>query len=269
MFRLRLPLSVVKRKCFISVLILCFLFLLILTLAGSRKVSKNLENNFHLTGTKTFTTRGDDRCIILSCFDKQAQGSQLFLNYYRQFGYTVRQIQFQNISFAGKRAVPAWCRVPTVIDALSDYQNSRIIYIDIDTRINPDIWCNLPDIREHAPIIMNSLYRRKALNVKGRYSVFGSQVQANVFIVTYGKIGIKAMKRWRSMFQVIRNHDQGVIHVQEKGLCGVPGWISCYRNPMQQSCHCAGLRGKEKCIRKLFNKTKIGCTEISSAYVPS
>jgi len=219
------------------------------------------QGYIEMTEAKTETLAGNDKCVIVSCFDKHAPGIHESMEYYKSFGYTMRRVVFNKVLAGGKETVQPWCRIPAVIDASYDFPNSRILYLDLDTKVNPRVWCNLPDNREHAPIIMNSFTRPVRKVIPNRYSMYGTQVQANAFIVTHGSLGRKAIRRWRDSFENVFLHDQGVIHMREQGLCGVPGWIHCYRNPNQQKCHCAAMKGerKLKCIDDLYKGKKEGC----------
>lgn len=215
-----------------------------------------------MSDTKTETLPGDDRCVIVSCHDKKVMGIGLYWDYYRSFGYTMRRVEFGKVLAGENKTVQSWCRIPAVLETIKDFPDSRILYLDIDTKVNPRVWCNLPDVKEHAPIIMNSYLREVDKLIPGKYSMYGSQVLSNAFIVTPGQHGREAMEKWESAFDdSLFLHDQGVIHLREKGLCGVPGWIHCYRNPNQQRCHCAAIIGaaKQQCIRKLFKGEKDDC----------
>lgn len=219
-----------------------------------------------MTNTYTETIPGNNSCIIVSCYDKTAPGIGPFWDYYRTFGFTLKRIEFSEVLAGGQKAVPAWCRIPAVRETINEYPKSRVIYLDIDTKINPKVWCSLPDIKEYAPIVMNSLIRinGNGFVLPGKFSVLGTQVQANAFIVTSGQHGMKAMEKWESAYDDIRLQDQGVIHLRERGLCGIPGWIQCYRNPNQNNCHCAAIKDrgqKENCIRTLFDGSKNNCKD--------
>jgi len=261
-----------RKKTIMASVVFLILFLHLRGRAHKKRISKTshlfktdrkpMPGYIKMSDTKSETLAGDDRCIIVSCYDKHAPGIGLFWDYYRTFGYTMKRVEFDKVLAGGQKTVQAWCRIPAVLETMKEYPNSRIMYLDIDTKVNPRVWCNLPDIKEHAPIIMNSFTRPKDKQIPGKYSMYGAQVQANAFIVTAGIEGRKAMEKWESAFDDrLLLHDQGVIHLREKGLCGVPGWIQCYRNPNQQKCHCAAIVGadKQKCIRALFKGKKEGC----------
>jgi len=212
---------------------------------------------------KTTTVTGENQCIIVACYDDGAFGVEYFREYYKSFGYTMRLLKFKIMrSSGGQKAAPAWCRIPAVIDTINRYPQSRVLYLDLDTIVNPTKWCNLPDNNEHAPIVMNSLQRSKIESKSEFFYVHGTQVQTNAFIVTAGEHGRKAMERWESFYNPkMPMVDQGVIHYRENRLCGLPGLIQCYSNPDQQKCHCGGIRGKKKepCIKDLFEGKKKGC----------
>jgi len=208
------------------------------------------------------TYSGDDRCIIVACYDGNVPGVELFWDYYKSYGYTMRKVKFKTVLAGGVESSPTWCRIPAVLDTIKSFPKSRVIYLDIDTMVNPKIWCHLPDNKKYAPILMNSFTRHKNKTIPGKYFVHGAQVQANAFIVTSGEFGRKAVEKWESAFDhEIEFADQGVIHLREKSLCGIPGWIHCYSNPSQQACHCAARTGNDNklCIEDLFHGRKKGC----------
>ena len=199
-------------------------------------------------------------CIILSCSTYQTIGLKEFWNYYSKMPYTVSMTLFEHISHEGEAINPVWCRIPSVLNALKRNRNSRVLYLDIDSKVDPIEWCNLPN-SELAPIVMNSYTRGRIYAFKD-YKLQGTQVQANSFIVRSGKDGIRAMERWKSQYYNGQYQEQGAIHMQEKGLCGVPGWIACYSNLNQQKCHCPAIKDrhlKAKCIRDLFSGKKKDC----------
>lgn len=205
-----------------------------------------------LTNVTTRISPGNKSCIITACQSRHAPGAEHFWNYYRRQSYTLHLYIFDTVTHAGKRAAPAWCRVPAAQTSARKNPNSRIIYADLDTKINVDTWCNLP-YSSFAPIIMNSLARGRTSNE--HFAVHGSQVQANVFATMPGRAGFEGLLRWEAAYWNGPLHDQGAIHRLEHGLCGVPGWIACYRNPDQQRCHCFGgkpWKQKDDCIRDLF-----------------
>lgn len=229
------------------------------------KKENPMPGHLKMVSAETTTLAGDDSCIIVACYNDGADGIGSFWDYYKEFGYTVRKVKFKHMLAVGKqKTIAPWCRIPTVKQTLKHFPEARVLYLDLDTLVNPKIWCNLPDDKQHAPIVMNSLTRSDQWKhvQPDQYVVHGAQVQANAFIVTSGEYGMKAMDRWeRSYDAKVVMADQGVIHVRENRLCGVPGWIQCYSNPSQQNCHCTGMKKEDKksCIEKLFKGQREGC----------
>lgn len=200
-------------------------------------------------------------CRIVACASRSTPGIDTFFKYYSQSTFSVTVVQFSRVMTGRKSVRPNWCCVPAVIDELRRYPNARVLFLDIDTKVDPAEWCALP----RAPIVMNSLYREKALKLKD-YTLFGTHVQSNAFITDSGNNGMSAMIRWERNFYVGTFQDQGAIHTHERGLCGIPGWISCYSNPIQQRCHCSSIRrkaDKQRCIDKLFSGNHLKCAPFS------
>lgn len=194
-------------------------------------------------------------CVIIGCHSRDTPGHDIFWKYYSQLGYTTILISFSALWMNERRIAPHWCRVGVAMREIARHPTSRVLYVDIDTRLsNIQKWCNMPYLGVHAPIIMTSLYRANAVRVK-QFTVHGTQIQTNAFVVAPGEVGMNALRRWQQGYGHFPYADQGALHVQEQGLCGVPGWIHCYGNPEQQGCHCTGIRNstlKEACIAKLF-----------------
>lgn len=202
------------------------------------------------------TSAGNNSCIIVGCDSRNSRAGMYWWNFYSKTEYVTTQIRFDGLLHKGKPVSPNWCRIPSVIHELERFPGSRVLYIDTDTRVNYTHWCNTSPraLGPMAPIIMNSVYR-KVKNLQPEYTVYGTQVQTNVFLAAPGDVGVKAMRRWEDLYHSRMYQDQGAIHILENGLCGVPGWIHCAANGQQQGCHCTGTsQGMKKvvCIRKLF-----------------
>ena len=218
------------------------------------------KHDMKLTDVTIRRATKNSSCIILSCSTHDTIGIEDWWHYYNKFGYTVSMIQFEDIMLKDRKIHPVWCRIPMVMRELEKNIKSRVLYLDIDSKVDPGEWCNLPNTK-FAPIVMNSYTRGKVYDFKD-YSLSGTHVQANSFIVRSGKDGIRAMKRWRNQYYEGQYYEQGAIHLQEKGLCGVPGWIACYSNYHQQKCHCPAIKEKErkkKCVKDLFSGRKKDC----------
>lgn len=204
-------------------------------------------------------------CIIVGCHSADTPGAESYWRFYTtKTRYAVAFYGFHQVHYENRRTSDKWCDVPSTIKELNHNPSSRIIYVDVDTRIDSDVWCNLPDDPISGPLVVNSLTRgyAKPGENNGAFVVEGTRVQTNVFRVTSGKRGLEAMERWEQGFWNGPLSDQGAIHLKEEGLCGVAGWAMCYSNPEQQTCHCFGsgnLAGKIACIEKLFNGTHEKC----------
>lgn len=208
----------------------------------------------YMNKTSVRTSTGNSSCIIVGCDSRKLPSSEHFWNFYSKSGYVTTFIQFDSLFHKETRGAPHWCRVPAVIRELNRVPNARVLYADIDTRVDFREWCDMEGLGENAPIIMNSVFRRTPF-VQRDYTAYGSQVQSNAFVVEPGNTGINAMKRWEDSYYFGDYQDQGAIHLREHKLCGIPGWIHCYSNPGQQGCHCTGSShgmDKDICLRKLF-----------------
>lgn len=203
-------------------------------------------------------------CIVVGCFSHGTVGVDFFWNYYSKKGYTLTLFSFSSIKVGNRHVHPTWCRIPAVMKEKARNPEARVLYIDIDTLADVDLWCNMPYLGEHTPIVMTSLFRLKPEPAR-KFTVHGTQVQANLFIVAPGRYGMNAMNRWDSSFGFHEMREQGSVHIEEgRNFCGVPGWIQCYRNPEQQKCHCStqfkgNLTAKRSCIEKLFQGRRRGC----------
>lgn len=220
-------------------------------------------DKFKFEGMSVQRVKRNSSCILVGCASFGTPGMKYFWDFYSTFGYSVAVTTFTRLTHSDMKAHPAWCRLPAVHKELASNPNSKVIYMDVDTLANLNTWCNLPGLGEHAPMIMNSLHRAKPAGNE-YFTVHGSQIQSNAFITAPGKFGQGAIDRWSHFYGSYGVLDQGSVHLHEKGLCGVPGWIHCYSNPYQQNCHCAGgfnhvKAEKAKCIQRLFNGSKLGC----------
>lgn len=214
-----------------------------------------------LNNTSVRTVGGDSSCIIVGCDSRNASDSDYWWHFYSKAGYVTTQIHFEKLLHNGEEGAPHWCRIPTVIRALQQKTQSRVLYVDTDTRVDVNLWCKFESLGDKAPIIVNSAVRN-TLEVHDDYTVHGTQVQTNAFVASPGRIGIKAMRRWEKSYYSGDYQDQGAINKQEHGLCGVPGWMHCAANPHQQKCHCCGSSHgmpKHVCIKKLFEGTLKTC----------
>lgn len=203
-------------------------------------------------------------CILVGCHSRATVGVEYFWDYYSKQGVSISLIAFDQVVFNKKSIHPTWCRIPAVYGELMKHPNAKVVYIDIDTLCDVNIWCNMPHLGEHAPIVMNSLHRSKQEPTKD-FIVHGTRVQANLFVVAPGEAGRRAIKRWEDSFGEHSLRDQGSIHKEEGSLCGVPGWVYCHSNPQQQKCHCAGhFKGnssaKSYCIKRLFSGEINACS---------
>lgn len=204
--------------------------------------------------------RPDQKCTLVACHTPRTPGVQPFWDYYRGRGHAVAMYKTEAVLHKGKKANSKWCDVAAVRDELRHSANRRVIFADIDTKVDVDEWCKLPDY-EHAPIIMNSVFRG-GVTVTSDYNVSGTMVQSNAFIVAAGRRGLRAMRRWEEEYYSRAYWDQGAIHRLENGVCGIPGWVACRSNPEQNRCHCLGFARKEDkhaCVEKLFNGTVVRC----------
>lgn len=212
--------------------------------------------------------QSNSSCIIVACYSYGTPGAAYFWDYYSRQRYTLVMTAFDHVIQNNRRTAPNWCRLRAVQDVIIKYPSARVVYIDIDTLADVNLWCNMPHLNEHAPIIMTSLYRAKPYKAK-RYTVYGTQIQSNLFVVHSGIVGLNAMKRWENVHGNFELKDQGAIHFQEGELCGIPGWIHCHRNAEQQNCHCTGRfrhnSGKELCIKSLFLGQRLNC-HLPSSY---
>lgn len=194
----------------------------------------------------------NESCILVGCHTWDAPGYQPYTTFYaNNSSFPLRMTAFTKLQHNHRDATPHWCRIPSVLETLREFPKARVVYIDLDTRTDPTIWCNMPLLSEEY-IIMNSVHRRPREEAE-EYFVQGTQVQSNIFVV----MAEPPMKRWEALYNPnITLYDQGVIHLEEKGqLCGVPGWISCHNNPIENRCHCTGkasYRGKKRCIETMF-----------------
>lgn len=223
---------------------------------GEINISEALQHadSLHMQEKNVKIVTGNSSCTIVSCFTKRTPGAKHFWKFYKNSGYTAIKTEFKRITHKGVEISPVWCRIPTVLKALRSNPAARVLYLDVDTRVDLHQWCNFGQLGIQSPIIMNSFFRKRTYTYKD-FEVGGSQVQANAFVVTPGALGIAAVKRWEAAVWEGQLKDQGAIHKQEAGLCGVPGWISCYSNPEQQGCHCSGVQGwkeKDTCVRNVF-----------------
>lgn len=220
------------------------------------------DREFELVDEEVQRVKGNNTCTIVGCYTHNMTGWKHFQKFYSKSGYEFVTTAFGQAVRNGTTVVPAWCRIPIALREIRRNPKTRVVYVDVDTRLmDVHRWCNMPHLGVHAPIIMTSLFRRQSVHTS-YFTISGTQVQANAFVVTPGPTGLQALLRWQRAFDVIPLHDQGVIHAQEDGLCGIPGWIHCYSNPKQQSCHCTGGRNKaakEQCIEALFNGTRRHC----------
>lgn len=220
------------------------------------------DTEFQMINETTHRVKGNDTCTIVGCYTQNLTGWKHFQNFYSKSGYEFVTTTFEQVTKDGKKVVPTWCRIPIAQREIHRNPKTRVIYVDVDTRLmDVHRWCNMPHLGVYAPIIMTSLFRHQSVHTP-YFTITGTRVQANAFVVTPGSTGLQALLRWQRAFAVIPLHDQGVIHAQEEGLCGVPGWIHCYSNPKQQSCHCTGgpnRVAKEQCIKELFNGTRRHC----------
>lgn len=218
---------------------------------------------------ENFTGR-NSTCILIGCHSSETTYAQYFRDWYGNCGYDVVITVFDDIRLrdnSSQAVAPHWCSLPASLQALRANPNSRVIYADLDTRIDIATWCDMPHIGVNSPIVMNSLYRQKSRKTQ-KFTVQGTMVQSNTYVVASGLVGIAALRRWEQGFDDYWPFfDQGAIHVAEKGLCGVPGWVSCYSNHLYQRCHCTGLPDKDAkidCVRRLFSDSddhpcKLGC----------
>lgn len=104
---------------------------------------------------------------------------------------------------------------------------------------------------------MNSLYRERWWG-----GLDGVRVQADAMIAASGEVGQRAVKKWEKAFYDGEKFQQGAVHLREGELCGVPGWVACYRNPFQRSCQCPVGKGAGKsedgCVEELFSGKRKG-----------
>lgn len=223
-------------------------------------VGDDLTNGLRMRGTHVRRLKGDSKCTIVACHTPGAPGAREFWAHYSKSGFSMAAVEFDVVSRNEVPVAIPWCRIPSVIGELQRTPGTRVLYLDLDTKIDPKLWCELP-VGQAAPIVMNSYRRTKEFKFED-YTLEGSRVQANVFLVTAGVDGVRAMRRWAYSYYDGQYQEQGAIHLREKGLCGVPGWIACYSNPHQQNCHCAAIKSlaaKVRCIASLYAGTKKGC----------
>ena len=217
-----------------------------------------------MVGSTTKRVYYNSSCHLVGCHSKGTVGASYYWDYYSKQGVSASIVEFDYLQFGKERIHPAWCRIPAVTAELMRSPASRVVYIDIDSLCNVKTWCHMPHLGDTTPIIMTSLHRPKPESTV-HFTVHGTQVQTNIFTVSSGETGIRAMKRWEGLYGDYPLRDQGAIHKLEDQLCGVPGWIHCHSNPEQQKCHCAGRFkgnpiGKDQCIRKLFMGELSGCS---------
>lgn len=196
-------------------------------------------------------------CSLVACHTPGTPGVAPFWDYYRRSGYDLAMYSAKSVLHKRRRTGPHWCCVAAVRDEMRARPGRRVLYVDIDTKLRPDEWCALPDA---APIMMNSLFRGEP-EVTADFTMYGTGVQSNAFVVAAGARGLRALRRWERAHYRGAFWDQGALHLQEKGVCGVPGWIACTSNPEQNYCHCCTVPGRDKqtCIEGLFNGTMPGC----------
>lgn len=219
------------------------------------------DDTIELVNPQRRTSSGNDSCVIVGCYTPDTPGVDSYWNYYHKSRYAFTLYAIDMVTHKGRRASDKWCDVPSARNELRIRLNSKIIYVDVDTKIDVEAWCNLPN-HEAGPLIVNSLTRGAANTVNDFFVVEGTQIQTNAFRAAPGKAGLLALKRWEDSFYRGPLSDQGALHRFERGLCGVPGWIACYNNPEQQNCHCFGSGnrpGKIDCIGRLFNGTWPKC----------
>lgn len=219
------------------------------------------EDTMELVNPRRRTAPGNESCVVVGCHTPDTPGADSYWNYYRRTGYAFAFYAIDMVTHKGRRASDKWCDVPVARDELRLRPHSKIIYVDVDTKINVKAWCDLPQ-HDGGPLIINSLTRGMANTATGFFVVEGTQIQTNAFRVAPGEAGLLALKKWEDNFYRGTLSDQGALHRFERGLCGVPGWIACYSNPEQQGCHCFGSGnrpGKVKCIADLFNGTLSRC----------
>ena len=248
---------------FVSVFICCssisFLFVfkhVSLFMRGS--VAKTSKFSFEKASYRRHIQNSS--CILVGCHSYGTVGADFFWNYYSKKGYSTTLISFQSVRYNNKAVNPTWCRIPAAMQEKVINPLANVVYIDIDTLSDVTVWCNMPHLGKNAPIVMTSLFRAKAERTND-FTVHGTQVQANLFVVTSGNDGLDALEKWENSFGGHALRDQGAIHLKEQGLCGIPGWIHCYRNPEQQKCHCSTQFGgnktaKSECIQKIIPRRK-------------
>lgn len=231
--------------------------------AEDARFTKLLEtpDTIRMQGEVVRRTEANSTCTIVACFTKDTPGAKHFYNYYKKSGYTVITTETEKVTYKGEVTNPVWCRIPAVLNAKRENPEARVLYLDIDTKVSLGDWCNFGALGKDAPIIMNSFYRGRPYIFRD-FTLNGTRVQANAFVVAAGDVGLAAMKRWEQAYWEGQYRDQGAVHLQEGGLCGVPGWIHCYSNPEQQKCHCTGVtdsKKKDQCINELYKGKKKDC----------
>lgn len=220
------------------------------------------EDTIQLVNPRRRASSGNESCVVVGCYTPDTPGVESYWDYYSKSEYASALYAMEMVTHKGRRSSDKWCDVAAARDELRIRPNSKVIYVDIDTKIDVRAWCNLPN-HEAGPIIINSLTRPPAKGpTTDLFTVEGTQLQSNVFRAAPGTNGLLALKRWEENFYSGPLSDQGALHRYEKGICGVPGWLACYNNPEQQTCHCFGSGnkpGKINCIAKLFNGTYHKC----------
>lgn len=236
-----------------------------LTLNSVNTTNVMLSNSFifSLANPRIQEVQSNSSCILVACYSYGTPGSTYFWEYYSRQGYTLVMTAFDYVIVNNRRTAANWCRICAIQNAMKKFPYARVVYIDIDTLADVKLWCNMPHLSEHAPIIMTSLYRETPYKTD-KYMVYGTQIQSNLFVVHPGTVGLNAMKRWGNLYGKYKLEDQGAIHFQEGELCGIPGWIHCHRNTQQQNCHCSGSfrhnsTAKEFCIKRLFLGQRLHC----------
>lgn len=187
----------------------------------------------HLTFAEDTVRRkeGNGSCTIIGCTTAGSSGADTFWDHYSKSEYSIALTTFKHVMMNGKAVDSGWCRIPAALNELKRNRHSRVVYANTNVRLGDvSVWCNMPHLGKDAPIIMTSLYRERKYETDD-YTVAGSQVQSNAFVVTPGRHGVNALLKWQDLYAEVPYGEQGVIHMEEQGLCGVPGWINCYRFP--------------------------------------
>lgn len=145
----------------------------------------------------------------------------------------------EQVWYKGRHASSVWGCVAAAREELRQNPTTRVLYLDLDTVVRAKGWCDLPDY-EHAPTVMNSVSRGSPI-VTAHYTIHGTMVHANAFLVAASTRGLRALRRWEDSYYAGKLREQVAMHLVANGICGIPIWLASHANPQQDDCHCKSL----------------------------